>query len=183
MLHWLQNSQHRCRSGWFRAWLPASPTCFAEMTTLLPQLEPVWKQFTETYDAIRQILGEIPDTLLHWQLGPEANSFGDITRHLANSNFRYASMMELGAVVRDIPKQQYTRTELLELLDRSQLRVREVFEAMSAETLRTTRADSWGPLGPEVEGPLDALWFAHQMVRHSSYHLGQLNYITLLQHD
>jgi hypothetical protein len=29
-------------------------------------------------------------------------------------------------------------------------------------------------------GPLDALWFAGQMVRHSVYHPGQINYILRL---
>ena len=37
-------------------------------------------------------------------------------------------------------------------------------------------AEDWNPLGPPVEGPLDALWFAHQIVRHSAYHLGQVSY-------
>jgi hypothetical protein len=37
-----------------------------------------------------------------------------------------------------------------------------------------------GPLGPEVQGPLDAMWFAQQIVRHSAYHLGQINYILRL---
>jgi hypothetical protein len=31
-----------------------------------------------------------------------------------------------------------------------------------------------------VAGPLDSLWFAHQMVRHTAYHLGQVNYLHLL---
>ena len=31
-----------------------------------------------------------------------------------------------------------------------------------------------------VQGPLDAMWFAQQIVRHSAYHLGQINYILLL---
>jgi hypothetical protein len=31
-----------------------------------------------------------------------------------------------------------------------------------------------------VLGPLDALWFCNQIVRHTAYHLGQINYILLL---
>ena len=38
-------------------------------------------------------------------------------------------------------------------------------------------ADDWNPLGPDVNGPLDALWFLEQMSRHKAYHLGQLWYI------
>ena len=53
---------------------------------------------------------------------------------------------------------------------------------MTPERLRQIRADRWGPLGPEVPGPLDALWFALQMMRHSAYHLGQINvYLLLLE--
>ena len=150
------------------------------MTSLLPELEPVWKQFQETYDAIRQILGELPQDRLYWRPAPGATSAGVIVRHLANGNRRYAGMMESGEPGPRIPEVEYSREELLEWLERSEDRVKTVFEQATPELLKTARADDWSPLGPRVEGPLDALWFAHQMVRHSAYHLGQLNYISLL---
>ena len=51
---------------------------------------------------------------------------------------------------------------------------------MTPDTLGQARADGWDPLGPEVAGPLDGLWFALQMVRHSAYHLGQLNVLLIV---
>jgi hypothetical protein len=73
-----------------------------------------------------------------------------------------------------------SRQRLLERLEESEGCVRDAFEGMTLEALLQTRADCWRPLGPEVEGPLDALWFALQMVRHSAYHLGQINVYLLL---
>lgn len=70
-----------------------------------------------------------------------------------------------------------THAWLVARLDESRERVLEVFEAMTDESLTRPCADDWTPLDDDcvVEGPLDALWFALQVVRHTAYHLGQLN--------
>jgi hypothetical protein len=73
-----------------------------------------------------------------------------------------------------------SRQSLHDRLAVSEQRVRETFERMTPAGLRQTRADRWNPLAPVVEGPLDAQWFALQMVRHSAYHLGQLNVYLLI---
>ena len=57
------------------------------------ELEPVWKQFTETYDALRQALAEVPDDRLHWKPGPAATTAAQITQHIAGGNRRYAAMI------------------------------------------------------------------------------------------
>jgi uncharacterized damage-inducible protein DinB len=147
---------------------------------MIPELEPVWKQFTETYDALRQALAEVPEDRLHWKPGPQATTVAEITQHIAGANRRYAAMIDGSAVTRGPLEEAPTRGRLLELVTESEARVQSVFEQLPADDLRRSRADQWNPLGPRVEGPLDALWFAGQMVRHSAYHLGQINYILRL---
>jgi uncharacterized damage-inducible protein DinB len=147
---------------------------------MTPELEPVWKQFTETYDALRQALAEVPDDRLHWKPCPQATTVAEITRHIARGNVVYASMIADPDPARPPVEEPPHRARMLELLAESEERVRSVFEALPAEDLHHKRANDWQPLGPRVEGPLDALWFAGQMVRHSAYHLGQINYILRL---
>jgi uncharacterized damage-inducible protein DinB len=147
---------------------------------MIAELEPVWKHFTETYDALRQALAEVPDDRLHWKPGSRATTVSEITRHIARGNYLYASMMVDPNPARLPMEEPPDRARMLELLAESEERVRSVFEALPVEDLHRKCADDWNPLGPEVEGPLDALWFAQQMVRHSAYHLGQINYILRL---
>jgi len=147
---------------------------------MIPELEPIWKQFAETYSALRQALAEVPDDRLAWRPGPKASTVAWMVQHIARGNIVY-SMMALGERgQRWELEERPSRQRLLERLDESEGRVRDAFERMTPEALRQTRADRWGPLGPEVEGPLDALWFALQTVRHSAYHLGQINVYLLL---
>jgi uncharacterized damage-inducible protein DinB len=147
---------------------------------MIRELEPVWKQFGETYDALRQALAEVPDERLHWKPGPQATTVAGITQHITRGNRAYASMIDGRRDDRGAVEEAPDRARLLELIAESEARVRSVFDALPAEDLRRKRADHWGPLGPRVEGPLDALWFAQQIVRHSAYHLGQINYILRL---
>lgn len=144
------------------------------------ELEPVWKQFTETYDALREALAEVPDDRLAWEPCPAARSALAIVAHIARANRRYGSLV-VGAGLPSAPPEQIPgRSRMLELLRESEDGVGEVFEQMTPKTLRRRCADDWAPLGPQVQGPLDALWFCHQIVRHTAYHLGQINYILLL---
>jgi uncharacterized damage-inducible protein DinB len=146
-----------------------------------PELKPIWQQFVETYDALREALAQVPDDRMTWRPGPAANTAAWIVQHAIRANTVYASFMEHGE--RGAPweiEERASRERLLERLEQSETRVRECFERMTPALLAQTRAERWGPLGPEVEGPLDARWFALQMVRHSAYHLGQLNVYLLL---
>jgi uncharacterized damage-inducible protein DinB len=129
---------------------------------MISELEPVWKQFSETYDALRQALAEVPDDRLHWKPGPQATTVAEITQHIARSNIGYSGMMVGGPDQRPATEEAPSRERLLELLAASEQRVREVFEAFPAEALRQKRADGWWPLGVTVEGPLDSFWFAGQ---------------------
>jgi uncharacterized damage-inducible protein DinB len=150
---------------------------------MVDTLQPIWKQFTETYEALRQALAEVPDDRLEWRPGPRANTVAVIVQHIARANGRYANMMERGepGELRS-HEESPGRDRLLERLADSESRVRETFERMTLERLAQVCADQWSPLGPKVEGPLDALWFAQQIVRHSAYHLGQINvYLLLLE--
>lgn len=145
------------------------------------ELEPIWKQLGETYAALRQALAEVPDDRLTWRPGPKANSVAWMVQHIARANWRYAYRMEHGEQGPQLEIEETAdRGQLLSSLEQSERRVREVFERMTPEALRKVCADRWGPLGPAVEGPLDALWFALQIVRHSAYHLGQVNVNLLL---
>jgi uncharacterized damage-inducible protein DinB len=148
---------------------------------MIPELEPIWKQFQETYSALREALEAVPDDRLAWRPGPKANTVSWIVQHINRGNLVYAHFMERGD--RGHPpewEESPSRQRLVDLLADSERRVRETFERMTAEWLNQTRAEDWNPLGPEVDGPLDAGWFALQMVRHSAYHLGQINVYLLI---
>jgi uncharacterized damage-inducible protein DinB len=148
---------------------------------MVTELEPIWKQFEETYAALRAALALVPDDRLSWQPAPDATPAGRIAQHIARANETYANFME--GVARRAGwelEENASRERIHQRLDAPEARVRACFEGMTAEQLGSVRADDWRPLGEPVTGPLDALWFAHQMVRHSAYHLGQINYIHLL---
>ena len=86
------------------------------------------------------------------------------------------------------PGIELTESPSRELLLRANWRLRrgevqETFEQLTPAGLRQVRADGWRPLGLPVEGPLDSLWFAMQVVRHSAYHLGQMNVYLLMWED
>lgn len=129
---------------------------------MIEALIPVWKQFAETYDALRQALAEVPDDRLDWKPGPQATTVSAITQHVAGANGRYAAMIEGNPLVRGPLQEGLGHEQLRQLLATSEERVKGVFEALPAEDLYRKRADDWNPLGPDVKGPLDALWFAGQ---------------------
>lgn len=147
------------------------------MTT---ELEPVWKQFAETYDALREALAEVRDDRLAWKPCPTATSALGIVAHVVRANRRYSSLAAGTGLPSAPPEELAGRDRMLDRLRESEEYVRGVFEQLSPDDLRRTCADDWNPLGPPVAGPLDALWFCHQIVRHTAYHLGQINYISLL---
>ena len=143
---------------------------------MIPELEPIWRQLTETDEALREALAQVPDDRLIWRPAPGANSVAVIVQHIARANLGYANIMEVGERGERWELEEGPgRARLLERLGQSMERVRETFERMTPEALERTCATDWNPLGPEVAGPLDAFWFALQMVRHSAYHLGQIN--------
>ena len=148
---------------------------------MLRELQPIWKQFQETYDALRQSLTMMPDEWLGWQPASGATSVAEITQHIARANITYSNMIERGerGSRREIDPDA-DRAFLLLRLAESEERVRSCLEKLTEADLRRERASVWHPLGPEVKGPLDSLWFALQIVRHTGYHLGQINYILML---
>lgn len=147
---------------------------------MIPDLEPVWKQFEETYDALRAALAELPDERLGWKPCPTASMALGIVAHIIRANRRYSTLAAGGDIPAGAPEQFPGRAQMMERLAESEAYVRGVFEQLSADDLKRVCAEDWAPLGPEVAGPLDALWFCHQIVRHTAYHLGQINYILLL---
>jgi uncharacterized damage-inducible protein DinB len=149
---------------------------------MLPELQPIWKQFQETYDALRLSLGSMPDEWMGWLPSPTATSVAEITQHIVRANRNYCSMIETGGRAQQPSEvvEDADRAFLMARLAESEEQVRECFGRITPELLRKERAATWHPLGPPVKGPLDSLWFAHQIVRHSAYHLGQVNYILML---
>ena len=83
---------------------------------MISELEPVWKQFSETYDALRHALTEVPDERLHWKPGPQATTVAEITQHLSRSNIGYSGMMVSGPDQRPAIEEAPSRERLLELL-------------------------------------------------------------------
>ncbi|HEY3414111.1 MAG TPA: DinB family protein [Armatimonadota bacterium] len=148
---------------------------------MIEELKPVWKQFVETYDALNAVLEEIPDARLHWNPTPANPSAAAVAFHIARGNIAYANRMETGdSGERPTFYQDISRAALKAVIDESLDRVRTVFRDLPPKRLHAVCATDWEPLGPVVKGHQDALWFAMQIVRHTAYHVGQLNYISLM---
>lgn len=147
---------------------------------MTPELEPVWKQFEETYDALRDALSQLPDERLDWRPSAAAPSAAGIVAHIIRGNWRYSSLAAAADLPAPASEPIPDRPRMRQRLAESQAQVQRVFEQLSTQDLRRVCAEDWSPLGPDVVGPLDALWFCHQIVRHTAYHLGQINYISLL---
>lgn len=144
---------------------------------MIDELKPVWKQSEETYAAVRDLLDRTPDERIYWAPTPDAWSISDIVQHIARANVVYAMVMEGKEPLRRPRVERPNRSELTDCLDTSESFVREVFERITPDELFKSRADDWNPLGPDVLGPLDGLWFAMQIVRHTAYHAGQISYV------
>src|SRR5438094_692003 len=95
------------------------------------ELESVWKQFAETYDALREALAEVPDDRLDWVPCPAATSALAIVAHVARANRRYGSMIVGAGLPSGPPEKISGRSRMLELLAESEGDVREVFEQIS----------------------------------------------------
>lgn len=150
---------------------------------MLTTLQPIVRQLEETYDAVAISVKAMGEEGLGWKAGPELRTFALIAEHIANANLVYASMIGPADVRRTweldpAPAEEWLLARLTESMETSCA----VLEAITEERLLESRADDWRPNCPEQEimGPLDALWFTQQMVRHTAYHLGQLN--LYLQH-
>jgi hypothetical protein len=148
---------------------------------MLNELATIWNQLVETYEALEAVLDEIPDARLDWRPAPEATTASEIIQHIARANITYANIMQTGeSGVRPQIQPGLARQAIVERVRTSHDRVRDVYESLPLDRLHAPCADDWAPFGPSVPGPLDALWFAHLMLRHTAYHVGQLNYIVLL---
>jgi uncharacterized damage-inducible protein DinB len=153
---------------------------------VIREIEPVWKQFQETYHVLRGALAQVPDERLAWRPGGKANSIAAIVQHIISANRRYVGVIEVSEGNPSVAAAQpVTRTGLLQFLDESERHVRQALERLTPERLNEPRADRWGDWDDGSQGnTLDVLWFAMQMVRHSAYHLGQINlYLLMLEKD
>ncbi|MES4792959.1 MAG: hypothetical protein C4321_08200, partial [Chloroflexota bacterium] len=154
---------------------------------MIAELEPIWKQLNETYESLRHALAHVPEERLNWQPGPTTNSVSVIVQHIVRANLRYASF--LGG---PDPGLQHRRREDLATpehagerrerarLDDSERSLKATLERVTPDALRAIHAGEWYPLDSHAVGPLDGFWFVLQMVRHSAYHLGQINLYLLL---
>jgi len=160
---------------------------------LLPNLIPVWKRCLETHDALLDCLNQFPGDRFNWRPAPKARTAAEIIAHIARGECVYA--MHVKPRARNRPAIAYPGTEeaaapgaLLPSDRESALRIVGLaFDFAAGVVSRATEADlervaarDWRPLGPEVQGPLNGLWFIEQMNRHKAYHLGQLWYIATI---
>ena len=148
---------------------------------MLPQLKPIWRRWEETQAALLAAVAEFPPDRLNWKPAGNATTLAEIVAHTAGGEAAYYRMLgderPWSAPVPETPEE--ARSLLLAAGERARL----AFESLSEADLSTPRADRWRPLGPEVAGPLDSIWFLEQMIRHKAYHLGQINYLDLMLTD
>jgi uncharacterized damage-inducible protein DinB len=152
---------------------------------MLEVLKPVVQQLEETYEAVQISLRSAGPERLGWKPNPHLPTFAEVAEHIASANLTYAAVIGPADVRRKwdldpAPSMDWLLTKLNESLSVS----KEVLEGVTAENLTESRENDWCPNCDEqlIQGPLDALWFAMQMVRHTAYHLGQLNlYLRLIE--
>ncbi len=147
---------------------------------MIAELEQVWRRWQETDDALRDCLTGIPSDRYGWQPLPGGTTVGWIVQHIVRADCGYA-LRVLGEDPGTRPSPEVPDgVAATGALDLSAEYVRRAFEHSTPDTLRRPLVGEWYPLGPRVEGPLDALWFLEQMIRHKAYHLGQLWYLRML---
>jgi hypothetical protein len=151
---------------------------------MIPTLGPILRQLEETCEAVRISIESAGESGLGWKPAPHVNTFAEIAEHIASGNLAYATVIGPANVRRawEIDPTP-TKEWLLARLDESLATARQTIEGVTEENLHVSRAADWCPNCDEqlIQGPLDALWFTQQMVRHTAYHLGQLNlYLQLM---
>jgi len=154
-------------------------------TDMIPTLAPIFQCLEETYEAVRISIEQAGDSRLGWKPAPNTKTFAEIAEHIASANLTYATVIGPGDVKRQWQIDPSPAKDwLLARLDESLATARQTLEGVTEENLHDSRENDWCPNCEEqlIQGPLDALWFAQQMVRHTAYHLGQLNlYLRLLE--
>ncbi|HTE20770.1 MAG TPA: DinB family protein [Armatimonadota bacterium] len=145
---------------------------------MLAELVPVRNRWEETQAALLDCLSGIPDEQFLWKPAPQATSASEIVTHIARAEIGYALL------VLQHPREQrpdFTVTNRASALGAMETAAGWAVRAMDEVTeLDRVVTQEWYPLGPRVEGPLTALWFIEQMIRHKAYHLGQLWYLRML---
>jgi uncharacterized damage-inducible protein DinB len=151
---------------------------------MIPTLIPIFQQLEETCDAVRISIDQAGESGFGWKPASNAKTFAEIAEHIASANLTYATFIGPADVKRTwVIDPSPTKEWLLARLDESLDTARQTIAGVTEENLHDSRCDDWCPNCDEqlIEGPLDALWFAQQMVRHTAYHLGQLNlYLRLM---
>src|SRR5262249_51044385 len=148
--------------------------------TVIPTLLPLWKRWQETHEALLDCLEQFPEDRFHWQPAPTAASAASILVHIARGETVYALQIAPGAT--GPPELSYSaQNEAIALQRRAELAASvtsredaarllqaaagfaiQVAKELREEDLERVLADDWNPLGPEVEGPLNVLWFLEQ---------------------
>ncbi len=151
---------------------------------MIPTLNPIFRQLEETYDAVRISIELAGESQLGWKPALNANTFAEVAEHIASANLTYATVIGPTNVQRKWEFELAPTTSwVLARLDESLATAKSTIEGVTDDNLHESRSDDWCPNCDEqlIQGPLDALWFVQQMVRHTAYHLGQLNlYLRLM---
>lgn len=151
---------------------------------MLDKLKPVARQLDETYEALHISLNLVSDEQLGWSPGGDTNTLAEIAQHIAWSNITYAGVIRAREIEREWQVEAApARSTLLSRLEDSQRIAHDALAILTDDHIHISRADDWCPNCDEqlIPGPLDGFWFAMQMVRHTAYHLGQINlYLRML---
>jgi uncharacterized damage-inducible protein DinB len=151
---------------------------------MIETLLPVAGFLQETHEAIRISIDMAGEAGLAWKPAQNAHTFGEIVEHIASGNLSYATVIGPENVRRTweidpAPQKEWLLARLNESLETA-LRI---LDGVTEDILHIRREYDWNPNCEEqtIREPLDALWFAQQMVRHAAYHLGQINlYLRLM---
>jgi len=151
---------------------------------MLQDLSPTARQLTETFSVFRETIAGFPPGALDRQFGGRSQSVTDIVSHVVAAQHRYDSLIRKTSdsppSVPTLPSPA-TNLALCGALDLAVEEALACLEAVTPDTLHDPLAYTWGDWVADSSGnPLDARWFAGQMLRHAAYHLGQVNVYALM---
>jgi len=147
-----------------------------EMRTLLEMMQ----------SRVMEALGEIPDARLHWKPSPASTSAAEIVWHMANTERRLAACvrgedprsLNADAGTRDWIEAAGVGTADTSAVPRDRAGLEAALANARQETLATLERvppERLPEPGPPFGGqPRSRAFYAHWIVIHQSYHVGQL---------
>jgi uncharacterized damage-inducible protein DinB len=152
---------------------------------MLSELQILAKQLRETFGVLRRAVADFPADKLTWRPDGNARAVTEIVAHIVSAQRLYVRVINDGASREDYrlmsSPPSLNHAALVLSIDAALQEALACLEKVTPEQLDKPCATSWGDWDDGSSGvPLTVRWMAGQMLRHASYHLGQINAYALM---